>query len=456
MATHRVAIDLASVVEDDHKTLVTVLAWGHPVTVVDDSVQDWVGIKMREGTRWVRRRTKKGGHAVLVPLNALKLLKIDFADVQQGDGALIETPTGKLLIVDGGATHMFARYAAARLGPTSAGRRRKVDAIVVTHGDADHFEGLTEIFTSETRDKLPDAKRLFIRPERVFHNGLVKGPEKLKTAIFGAIKKVGNKTFYTDLVDDLRTVDEARMNEKFTGWKGALVGWTANGAINVRRLARGMDDAFSFLGAGDPTIEVLGPITTVVDGTPALPRLGDAGHTINGHSIVLRMTFGKWRMLFAGDLNEKTEKILATDGTDLQSELFKVPHHGSHEFTPEFVAKVAPLVSVISSGDDRVTTEYIHPRATLLAALGNLGRPDGVIFVTELVAFFESLGGTDRGDEHFWGFRRTSFGIVRVRMSEDRMLVYTDSGKPEMKEAYVFEWENGVAVRRGEGAVIKA
>ena len=90
MATHRVAIDLASVVEDDHKTLVTVLAWGHPVTVVDDSGQDWVGIKMREGTRWVRRRTKKGGHAVLVPLNALNLLKIDFADVQQGDGALIE------------------------------------------------------------------------------------------------------------------------------------------------------------------------------------------------------------------------------------------------------------------------------------------------------------------------------------------------------------------------------
>jgi hypothetical protein len=110
---------------------------------------------------------------------------------------------------------------------------------------------------------------------------------------------------------------------------------------------------------------------------------------------------------------------------------------------------------VISSGDDRVSTEYIHPRATLLAALGNLGRPDGVIFVTELVAFFESLGGTERGDEHFWGFRRTSFGIVRARMSEDRMLVYTDSGQPDMKEAYVFEWENGNAVRRGEDAVIK-
>jgi hypothetical protein len=393
---------------------------------------------------------------VLVPFKDLKLLKIDFADVQQGDGMLIETPTGKLIIIDGGATHMFARYAAARLGPTSAARRRKVDAIVVTHGDADHFAGLTEIFTSETRERLPDAKRLFIRPGRVFHNGLVKGPEKLGSAIFGATRKVANRVFYTELADDLRTVDDARMNDTFKAWKRALDGWTANGAITVRRLARGVDDAFSFLGAGDPTVEVLGPITKDVDGAPALPRLGDAGHTINGHSIVLRMTYGKWRLLFAGDLNEQTEKVLATDGTDLQSEVFKVPHHGSHEFTPAFVEKVSPLVSVISSGDDREAVEYIHPRATLLGALGKLGRPDGVIFVTELVAFFESIGESLRGDdEHFFGFRRTAFGIVRLRMSEDRLLVYTDSGKPAMKEAYVFEWENGNPVRRGEDAVIK-
>ena len=41
-----------------------------------------------------------------------------------------------------------------------------------THGDADHFEGLTEIHSSES-NKEPK-KRLFIAPERVYHNGLVK------------------------------------------------------------------------------------------------------------------------------------------------------------------------------------------------------------------------------------------------------------------------------------------
>jgi hypothetical protein len=454
--THRVAIDLLDVVEADKRKLMTVLAWGHAVTVVDDADPKWVGIKMREGTGFVKRRARSKD--TLVPFDQLKLLKIDFADVQQGDGALIETPSGKLIMIDGGETHMFARYAAARLGRTSASRRRTVDAIVVTHGDADHFAGLTEIFESETRRGLPDEKRLFIRPKKVLHNGIIKGPRSLKKEILGRTTDVGDTTFLVELAEDPRSVDEARMNDAFKDWKHALEGWAANGDVTVCRLERGMTDVFDFLRPGDPTVEVLGPITTTIDNAPALPTLGDPAHTINGHSIVLRMTFGKWRLLFAGDLNEPAEEQLSSDGTELESEIFKVPHHGSHEFTPAFMEKVAPLVSVISAGDDRTAFDHIHPRATLLGALGNLGRPGGVIFVTELVAFFESVGESTRqgDDEHFFGFRRAAFGIVRVRMSEDRMLVYTDSGKPDMKEAYVFAWENGEAVRLPDRAVIKA
>jgi hypothetical protein len=35
------------------------------------------------------------------------------------------------------------------------------------------------------------------------------------------------------------------------------------------------------------------------------------------------------------------------------------------------------------------------------------------------------------------------------------MLVYTDSGKPDMKEAYAFEWRNGKVVRQPDSKVIK-
>jgi hypothetical protein len=75
--------------------------------------------------------------------------------------------------------------------------------------------------------------------------------------------------------------------------------------------------------------------------------------------------------------------------------------------------------------------------------------------VTELVAFFETVGTASAGGEHFFAFKRTAYGIIRVRMSADRMLVYTDSGKPDMKEAYVFEWKNGKVVCQPDSKVIK-
>jgi hypothetical protein len=79
--------------------------------------------------------------------------------------------------------------------------------------------------------------------------------------------------------------------------------------------------------------------------------------------------------------------------------------------------------------------------------MGTLGRHSRVeeplIFVTELVAFFNLEGwarltdkkkGDKRGD--FFPFSRTAYGIVKTRTEGNRLLVYTDSGKVDMKEAY--------------------
>ena len=52
--------------------------------------------------------------------------------------------------------------------------------------------------------------------------------------------------------------------------------------------------------------------------------------------------------------------------TDCRPRCFKVPHHGSADYPPQFRARSRRLVSVVSSGDETREAEYIHPRATLL------------------------------------------------------------------------------------------
>ncbi|MDD0738558.1 hypothetical protein PSZ98_24320, partial [Shigella sonnei] len=77
------------------------------------------------------------------------------------------------------------------------------------------------------------------------------------------------------------------------------------------------------------------------------------------------------------------------------------------------------VLSVVSAGDESARKEYIHPRATLMGALGTHARETAaVVFVTEMVAFFEEVGWAkpSEGDGgEFYAFRRSAFGIVRVR-----------------------------------------
>jgi hypothetical protein len=489
-------VDLAALTREDG-SFRTMLAWGDPVSVVDEDakrvrveVTDYA--EQPDGsilpkTSFGFLKKKLGSRNVTVPAADASVLKIDFVDVQQGDGALIETPGGRRITLDGGDNQLFARYLAARYPGTSAAAPLGIDAMVVSHGDADHFAGLTEIYDSETNTN--PRKRLFVHPSRVFHNGLVKRPSSVPEAkSFGETKKVGRDTIITELETDLRDVPDTEMNAPFKAWKKALKAWGDRGPIEFRHLVQGDDNAFDFLTAEGIEAHVLGPILTkkgAVSGLrflgtpPKGPQIGpptgeefkglDASHTINGHSIVLTLKFGQWQMLFAGDLNTQAEQSLTADhaaGTiNLRSEVFKVPHHGSAEFQAEFLGAVNPVVSVVSSGDESARKEYMHPRATLMSALGRFGR-DGcepVVFVTELVAFFEVVGWVrpdaakgvngkpPKGrDKNFFAFRRTAYGLVRVRTDGSRLLVYTNSGQTRLKEAYAYEVSVAGEVRVAE------
>ncbi len=493
-----VTVDLVDVwAQPGRKKLARTLAWGDEVIVTKESatrldVETVYFNEQLDGSilpvtvkGYIQPRASLGipATALVKPKAQNDVLKVSFVDVQQGDGTVIEAPDGTVILVDGGDNQLFARYLAGRFRGTTSAAPQPIACLLVTHGDADHFVGLPEILASETNTE--PRKRLFIQPERVYHNGIVKRPSKKNgkavkdVELLGPTKVVDGRTYLTGLETNLLETADAEMNAPFRKWKDTLATYHERAPLTFRRLEFGDAGAFSFFNTDDMTIEVLGPLTTTVDGAPALPFLGtppkgprlghdsldlddapfkghSASHTINGHSIVCRLSYGGFSYLFAGDLNDQASRFLTREHNagriNLQSDVFKVPHHGSADFSGAMFQAVAPVVSVVSSGDESARKEYIHPRATLMGALGKWSRvPEPLIFVTELVAFFNVEGFAtlahpktpaqkQRGE--FFAFSRTAFGLVQTRTNGRRLFVYTNSGNVAQKEGYAYELDS--------------
>jgi len=519
-AQHLINVDLATIkvpAANGRKAVTRILGWGDEVEVAAITAeqievkvtifhqQEDGSVKPERVSGFItpKKNTIKPADIVVAKKDS-QVLKIDFVDVQQGDGSVIETPKGKVVLIDGGDNQLFARYLANRYRGTSDAKPKEIDCILVTHGDADHFLGLTKIHESETDSHLDNQKwkRLFIHPQRVYHNGLVKRPSKKngvsvkEKEMLGETKTVKDPvsgkdvTIITGLESNLLNVDDAEMNEPFQTWKAALNDYKKRGPIDFKNLKIGDDDAFDFLGDESIKVQVLGPIMTRIGNVEGLkflgsppegPRIGQeslntnaigfsgasSSHTINGHSVIFRMNYGRFNFLFTGDLNDEAGRALAAAHSqgklNLQSEVFKVPHHGSADFSGAFIQSVAPVISVISSGDESARKEYVHPRATIVGALGKHSRAEEpLIFVTELVAFFAVEGfvdpefhklskegkaviqGTDvalnpKAKKRFFAFSRAAFGIVMVRTDGEHLLVYTNSGQDTLKEAYAYK-----------------
>ena len=78
---------------------------------------------------------------------------------------------------------------------------------------------------------------------------------------------------------------------------------------------------------------------------PVYPWLSNDSKTVNGHSVVLRLTYENVQVLLPGDINEEGGEYLLEDPdiTDrLSAHILKAPHHGSHEFHLPFLKAVKP------------------------------------------------------------------------------------------------------------------
>ncbi|SNR52986.1 competence protein ComEC [Blastococcus mobilis] len=102
---------------------------------------------------------------------------------------------------------------------------------------------------------------------------------------------------------------------------------------------------------------------------PAPERATGAAEA-NDLSLVVRVEVRGLRILFSGDLGAEAEARLVADGTDLRADVLKVPHHGSGDADPEFLAASGARVALISVGADNT---YGHPADRLLTWLARAG-----------------------------------------------------------------------------------
>jgi competence protein ComEC len=83
-------------------------------------------------------------------------------------------------------------------------------------------------------------------------------------------------------------------------------------------------------------------------------------HDPNNESVVGKLIFGEFAMMFTGDA-EKVEEMpmVNTYGKELKSTILKAGHHGSKtSSSKEFLREVAPEAAVISCG---AGNDYGHP-----------------------------------------------------------------------------------------------
>ncbi len=104
---------------------------------------------------------------------------------------------------------------------------------------------------------------------------------------------------------------------------------------------------------------------------PTLPLLVNTRNDINSNSLVFRLEYGHFRMLFTGDAGAEAEERILASGADLRADVLKVGHHGSaYSSTPAFIRAVSPRYAVISVGRNNL---FGHPAQSTIETLQHAG-----------------------------------------------------------------------------------
>lgn len=249
-------------------------------------------------------------------------LKLTFIDVGQGESSLIEFPNGKTMLIDGGSMmgdfDMGGSVVAPYLWDSGI---TKIDYVIGSHADSDHVGGLA-----------------FILKEMVVKNYSDNGQDSLDLSLSTLHEIAVEKNIPWTV---LQAGDEIKIDEKV---RVEILHPPKNYELRITN-----DDFKS---------EIRNRKSEIVN------QKYERGHD-NNLSIVMKISYGKFSVLFTGDIEKEAERFLIEkQKSSLKSTIVKAPHHGSNSSsTGEFINAVNPEVAIFSVG---YKNPFRHPNKKVL------------------------------------------------------------------------------------------
>lgn len=327
------------------------------------------------------------------------LLELYVIDVGQGDGVLFRTPDDKWHVVDAGvsnAMQMTKKGAANFIRwkfQNDLGRPGvDLESVMISHPDFDHYGGMLDLLSG----RLYDGRQFPVSVQNFWHSGMGRfasgdrlgrlSPGQVAALPFPHYGVRTDGKFIVELLDGQGhfAAPPRPLDSSFA----SLANLVATVPQNVARV----DASMSYLpgyGEGNSSgvaIRLLGPIIEDLGaGRVGMRYLGnDEGKTRNGHSVVMRLDYGRARLLLTGDLNTDSQRLLLSyhASTEFAADVVKGCHHGSDDVDLRFVRAMAARATVISSGDNE---DYAHPRPRVMGASARFGRDSQSVLRDELM-----------------------------------------------------------------------
>jgi competence protein ComEC len=222
-----------------------------------------------------------------------RTLTMTLLSIGQGDSTFIEFPNHRTLLVDGGDYSNGKRILVPYLRRLGVNR---IDTVILSHPHNDHVGGLVHILNNFSVAQVIDSRQSQYDPE-----------------------------YYPEFC--------SLIQQKHIVWQ---------------KVSRGENiDLYS--GA---TIRIINPLLQTQTKV-GFDRQDSSSSGVNNNSIVFQLIYGRVTALFAGDIEQETEKELVQTHIPLGATLFKVPHHGSAASSEiSFLHSVHPQVAIISVGSN--------------------------------------------------------------------------------------------------------